>query len=98
MTFLTKSGSSPSKFAAFLHALHPYKLDRLGLAAATLSLCREASSQQSLNVNCHFKNIPDSLSRDVALCLYRVIQKKLQNIIKHSGACVAGVEFYGSPV
>ncbi len=79
------------------YELHPSKLDRLGLAAATLSLCKEISSQQSLQLNCDFKNIPDSLPRDVALCLYRVIQESLQNIMKHSGACDATVELHGSP-
>jgi len=94
---LDKVQELSSEIRRISHALHPYKLDRLGLAAATLSLCREVSSQQSLNVNCEFKNIPDSLPRDVALCLYRVIQESLQNIIKHSGAYAAGLELYGSP-
>jgi len=79
------------------YELHPSKLDRLGLAAATLSLCREISKQQSVRLDCNFQGVPDSLPRDVSLCLYRVIQESLQNIIKHSGACNASVDIFGSP-
>ena len=79
------------------YALHPFKLDRLGLAAAALSLCKEVYSQQGLQVDCDFKNIPNDLPRDIALCLYRVIQESLQNIVKHSGACDATLELHGSP-
>ena len=94
---LDKVQELSSEIHRMSYALHPSNLDRLGLAAATLSLCREASSHQSLQVQCAFENIPDSLPRDVALCLYRVIQESLQNIIKHSGACTATVELHGSP-
>jgi PAS domain S-box-containing protein len=79
------------------YELHPSKLDRLGLAAATLSLCKELSSQQSLHVNCDFTNVPDSLPHDIALCIYRVVQESLQNIVKHSGAYDAVVELHGFP-
>jgi PAS domain S-box-containing protein len=79
------------------YELHPSKLDRLGLTAATLGFCKEFSSQQSLQVDCDFKDIPDSLPREIGLCIYRVIQESLQNIIKHSGACTASVQLHGSP-
>jgi signal transduction histidine kinase len=79
------------------YASHPYKLDRLGLAAAALSLCKEFSRLQGLQVDCDFKNIPADLPHDIALCLYRVIQESLQNIAKHSGACNAVLELCGSP-
>jgi signal transduction histidine kinase len=78
------------------YALHPTKLDRLGLASAAMSLCREVYSQNGLKVDCDFKDIPNDLPRDIALCLYRVIQESLQNIVKHSGACNASVELHGS--
>jgi PAS domain S-box-containing protein len=86
-----------SEIHRMAYELHPAKLDRLGLAAATLSLCKEVSRQQSVHLECAFKNIPDSLPRNISLCLYRVIQESLQNIIKHSGACNATLELYGSP-
>jgi signal transduction histidine kinase len=78
------------------YELHPSKLDRLGLPAAVLSLCKEISRHQSVQVECTFSDVPEPLPRNVSLCLYRVIQESLQNIIKHSGACTATVELYGN--
>jgi signal transduction histidine kinase len=77
--------------------LHPSKLDRLGLTAAISSLCKEISGRQNLQIDCKFKGIPDSLPPDVSLCLYRVLQECLQNVINHSGACSAAVLLQGSP-
>lgn len=77
--------------------LHPSKLDRLGLAAAASSFCKEISSRQNLQIDCRCKDIPDSLPRDISLCLYRVLQESLQNVIKHSGDGSAAVHLQGSP-
>jgi signal transduction histidine kinase len=32
------------------------------------------------------RNAPESLPKDVALCLFRIAQEALRNVIKHSGA------------
>jgi PAS domain S-box-containing protein len=79
------------------HEIHPSKLDRLGLAAASLSFCREASKQQNLRLECTFQDIPKPLPRDISLCLYRVIQESVRNIVKHSGSDRAEVQMTGSP-
>ena len=86
-----------SEIQRLSYALHPSKLERLGLAATVLSLCKEVYSQQGLQVDCDLQDIPRDLPRDLALCLYRVIQESLQNIVKHSGACNATLELHGSP-
>jgi signal transduction histidine kinase len=93
---LNKVQEISSEIHRLSHGLHPFKLDRLGLAAAALSLSKEVSSQQSLQVDCDIRDIPEDLPREVALCLYRVIQESLQNIIKHSGACNAVLKLHGS--
>ncbi len=36
------------------------------------------------------------LPKDVALCLYRIVQEALRNVIKHSGAESARVELSGT--
>ncbi len=79
------------------YELHPSKLDRLGLVSASRSLCREIGEAQSLQIDFNFEAIPDSLPRDVALCLYRVLQESLRNVVKHSGTRRALVEMNGSP-
>ncbi|MCI0663125.1 MAG: ATP-binding protein [Acidobacteria bacterium] len=45
-------------------------------------------------LNC---DIPESLSRDIALCIFRIVQEALSNVVKHSGAQEARVELIGSP-
>ncbi len=79
------------------YELHPSKLDRLGLVSASRSLCREIGESQGLQIDSSFEAIPDSLPRDVALCLYRVLQESLRNVVKHSGTRKALVEMNGSP-
>jgi signal transduction histidine kinase len=34
----------------------------------------------------------DGVSRDVSLCLFRIVQEALRNVVKHSGATEAQVE------
>jgi len=71
------------------HRLHSAKLDALGLVAAVASHCREVSEQ---GVLVHFSEagVPD-VPRDVALCLFRIVQEALANVVKHSGATAARV-------
>jgi PAS domain S-box-containing protein len=94
---LQRAQDVSSELHRISYEIHPAKLDRLGLAAASLSLCREVSKQQSLRLECTFKDIPDPLPRDISLCLYRVLQEAVRNIVKHSGACHAQVELSGTP-
>ena len=70
---------------ALSHELHPSILDNLGLATAVKSFCREVSAQSGVAVEFVGKNIPDSLPREVALSLFRVVQEAVHNAIKYSG-------------
>ena len=74
-----------SDVQALSHELHPSILDNLGLATAVKSLCREISEESGKTVEFLERNIPDSLSRDISLAIFRVIQEALHNAIKHSG-------------
>jgi signal transduction histidine kinase len=74
------------------HGLHPAKLEQLGLATATTGFCREVEQAHQIAVQCSCQNVSRWLPADVALCLYRVTQEALQNVIKHSGAKNATVE------
>ena len=74
------------------HRLHPSILDHVGLVAATRSLCKEISDQHGIHIEFVHHGIPRSLPGDVALCLYRIAQEALRNVIKHSGAESARVE------
>ena len=75
--------------------LHPTKLEQLGLAAALRGLCKELSTGHALQIDFTPGGLPGRISEDAALCLYRIAQEALRNIIKHSGARRAAVELSG---
>ncbi len=77
------------------HRLHSAKLDALGLQAAVRGHCRELQAQ-GLRIECLAENVPRTLSYEVELCLFRVTQEGLNNVIKHSGAKEARVTLTGS--
>ena len=68
------------------HQLHSSKLQLLGLAPAIHSLCDEFSRQHDIMVNCNTVSVPDRLSSNVSLGLFRVVQESLRNAVKHSHA------------
>ena len=73
------------------YQLHPSVLEELGLAEALRAECerRERQSRVALSVVCD--PLPDVVSRDVALCLFRVAQEALSNVVRHAGARAASV-------
>lgn len=79
------------------HQLHPAKLEQLGLVAALRGLCCELAQAHGLSIEFAAAGVPASIPGETALCLYRITQEALRNIIKHSGAPHARVELCGSP-
>ena len=77
------------------HQLHPVKLDLLGLVAAMSSLCRELSKQHGVKIDFVHHDVPGQIGEDVALCVFRIVQEALRNVVKHSGALDAAVELSG---
>jgi len=74
------------------HGLHPSSLDLLGLGPAIRQLCADFSDRQSTAVTCEVQDVPRDLDRAVAICLYRVTQECLRNVLKHSRAAHARVQ------
>jgi signal transduction histidine kinase len=73
------------------HNLHPAKLDQLGLVATVRSLCREMSQQSGIRIDFSDQDVPREIPAPVSLCVYRVLQESLQNMVRHSGAREAEV-------
>jgi signal transduction histidine kinase len=71
--------------------LHPSSLDLLGLGSAIRRLCADLSDRHSTAVTCEVHNVPRDLGHAVAICLYRVAQECLRNLVKHSHASHARV-------
>lgn len=78
------------------HELHSSKLQYLGLAAAMKGLCKEFGAQQNVKTDFKSHDVPNTLSPDISLCLFRVLQEALRNSVKHSGARHFTVELWGT--
>ena len=79
------------------HRLHPSKIEQLGLVAAMKSLCRELSLKYDVRVQFSDRDVQGPIPEDIALCLYRIVQEALANVVKHSSARDAWVELVESP-
>jgi PAS domain S-box-containing protein len=66
--------------------LHPTILDDLGLVRALESECSAVMRRHPVKITFRNENVPDAISDDIALCLYRVVQEGLRNIATHSGS------------
>ena len=78
------------------YRLHPLKLELLGLNAAISDLRRQLSSRHGIAISFAYVAVPEPLPRDIALCLFRVVQEGLANVTKHSAASHASVEVTGT--
>ena len=68
------------------YELHPSKLEHLGLVPAVRSFCSELARSRGVNIEFHSGKVPETLDRDITLCVFRTAQEALQNASKHSGA------------
>lgn len=82
---------------ALSHRLHSSRLEYLGLEAAASGFCSEMSDRQSVKVDFHCRDIPEHLSDQVSLCLFRVLQEALHNAVKYSGVDKFNVSLTGTP-
>jgi signal transduction histidine kinase len=80
------------------HQLHSSKLEHVGLVPALHGLCKEISEKYKIEV--HFSESEGAVNvpKDVALCMFRVAQESLGNIVKHSGAREAQVQFSANAI
>ena len=77
------------------HRLHSLTLEYLGLAAAAASFCKDLCDCQNVKIDFHTEGAPNELPKEIALCLYRVLQEALQNALTHSGRRVFEVSLSG---
>ncbi len=74
------------------HELHPAKLEQLGLVAAVRGFCKELAMAHEMAIEFTNRSVPRAVPEDTALCLYRITQEALHNVIRHSGGTAARVE------
>jgi signal transduction histidine kinase len=68
------------------HHLHPSKLEFLGLTPAIRDICREVATHHGIGIDVDASEDFESVPHDATVCVYRVVQEALQNIVRHSGA------------
>jgi len=77
------------------HQLHPANLQLMGLVGSLRALQQEHVGN-GLRVHFSPNDVPENLSPELTLCLFRVAQETLQNAVKHSRASEVSLELSGS--
>ena len=90
-SLLLRATTLAESVRALSHDLHPGVLRHVGLGTSLTAYCNSVSRSQALEVTCTAEGDFESLSPDVALCLYRIAQEALQNVTKHAHARLARV-------
>ena len=68
------------------HQLHPAVLEHLGFVEAMEAYISEISQTKEFEIVFQHRNVPDRIPLELSLCLYRVAQECLGNVIKHAQA------------
>jgi two-component system sensor histidine kinase UhpB len=68
------------------HELHPSVLKHAGLTATLQGHCADIERHHQVTVTFNPGDGLDSLDSDVALCLFRVVQEALTNVLRHARA------------
>jgi PAS domain S-box-containing protein len=71
--------------------LHPSVLERIGLIQAVEQLCADYTERKGLCTQFSHGETPVFLSAASALCVYRIVQEGLRNILRHAHARQAAV-------
>ena len=75
----------------FSHDLHPGMLDHLGLVTALRQHCIQFAEQHRLDLDFEAADDLGPVPRDVAVCLYRIVQEGIRNIASHARSTAARV-------
>lgn len=68
------------------YRLHPSVIEDLGLIEALKAECDRVTRAEAVTVRFNASEIPMKLPQDTALCLFRVAQEALRNVVRHAGA------------
>jgi PAS domain S-box-containing protein len=73
------------------YQLHSSVLDDLGLAEALRAECERVGRLAPVELSVELEPVSAGVAGDVALCLFRVAQEALTNVIRHAGARAVSV-------
>ena len=83
---------SSEKVHRLSRQIHSSILNDMGLEEALRNECDRLAERNEIPVSYQIGELPESISNDVALCLFRIGQESLWNIAKHAHASRAEVE------
>ncbi len=92
LTILKETKEMSADIRSLSHQLHSSRLELVGLVPALSGLCEEITKKYKIAVRFTEPEFPPNLRKDVELCLFRVAQEALANIVKHSQASSAHIE------
>jgi signal transduction histidine kinase len=75
--------------------LRPSLLDHFGLPTAVRAYVESTCAKEGLNVQVNFEHTCESMSKEAAIALFRVVQEGLSNIIRHAHARTVKLELNG---
>ncbi len=76
------------------HDLHPTVLRHLGLERALTSYCSELERSHGVVMRCAAEGDFASMRPEAGLCVYRIAQEALRNVVAHAGASRADVRLF----
>lgn len=78
------------------YKLYPPLLRHAGLQSAVEDHIQKAIERTGLRISLKAKDLPSAIPIDWSLCLFRVFQESLQNVVKHAKATAVLVKLSGS--
>ena len=92
-TLQSRASTAAEAVRNLSHKLHPGVLEHAGLTATLQRHCADLERQHQVRVTFEPGESLDSLDSDVALCLFRVVQEALTNVVRHASAKTIRVSF-----
>lgn len=68
------------------HNLKPLNIDELGLETVVKSMCSNVAREAGYKYQIQFPKTPFNMSKELEICIFRVIQEALNNIIRYAKA------------
>jgi len=66
--------------------LRPLNIEQLGLGMVLKMMCAKVSRETGIKANIQIPEIAKDLDQELEICIYRLVQEALNNIIRHSKA------------
>jgi len=86
-------GSALSDTRRISHQMMPRDLEHFGLIDALINLCEKVNQSSQVQIGFTYKGDRRKLEKKLEVILFRISQELINNILKHSNASKAGVEF-----